>query len=700
VGGDRVADLARALLRPRSVAIVGLSADPAKHGNRVLANLRKLGYPGAIWGVNPRGHLVDGIQTVPTVGALPARPDVLVCAVPAAALPSVFAGADDRGAAVAIVFGGGYAEAGPAGQRAQDDLVAVARRAGIRVLGPNSGGVVHADGGVALSFLTWLDRPPDQVRGGPVGLVTQSGGTGSYIHGLAAARGGGLAASISTGNEADVDMAEAIALLASQGQVRAIALVLEAVRDGPGFMAAVRAAHAAGKPVIAVRLGTSDHGRQAMRSHTGALAGSARVLDGVCDALGITLAETPGELLDIAEMMAASPVPKGPRAGIVTHSGGTAILLSDLAARHGLSLPQPPPELASRLAPLLDHGSAANPTDLGAIIGGPHRFAGVVEQFLQSGAYDVVLAATTPHPPAHTGQRADTLLAAGRMSAQTAVPLLQLWMAGDLGAGGLATLRHAGAPVTEDPRAAVRALAGLVRLGELAGEADRSEAGARVIPPLPEAAGEREAKALLREWGVPVVGGAHAATAHDAVAAAHRLGYPVVVKISSPDILHKTDVDGVRAGLRSAAEVASAFDDVVTAAAIHAPHATVDGVMVERYRPGLEMLVGMVLDATFGPIVLVGAGGIDAEDREQAVVAPAPVTVAGARRLVARLRLPRLRAPGNLRPPDLDALAAIVSRLSDRFGAHNGHIAELEVNPLTWSADGWLALDALLRLEP
>jgi acyl-CoA synthetase (NDP forming) len=593
----------------------------------------------------------------------------------------------------------------------------MARRAGVRLLGPNSGGVVHASGGVALSFLTWLDRPIEQVRGGPVALVTQSGGMGSYIHSLAAARGGGLAVSISTGNEADVGVAEVIAGLAMREDVQAIALVLETVRDGPAFMAAVRSAHDSGKPVIACRLGTSDHGRQLMRSHTGALAGPARVLDGVCDALGVTLAETPGELLDVAEMMAAARVPAGEHVGVVTHSGGTAILVSDLAIRHGLSLPAPPSPLAARLAPLLDHGSAANPTDLGAIIGGPHRFAEVVEQFLGSDAYDVVLAVTTPHPPAHTEQRARGLLATGR----SPVPLLHLWMAGDLGAEGLALLRRGGAPVVEDPRAAVRALAGLVGLHRLAcdgfapsacpddlgvgvddGTEDFGTAGVRasVSEPVGGDDTEHEAKAVLRRWGIPVVRGGLAHTAEHAVAVAERLGYPVVVKISSADILHKTEVDGVRVGLRSAEDVAAAFDGVVAATATAVPDAVVDGVLVEQFRPGLEMVVGMVVDETFGPVALVGVGGIDAEARADVAVAPAPVTVAGARRLVSRLRADLTSGGRTYERPDLDALAAIVHRLSTCFCAHVRRIVELEVNPLTWGPHGWQAVDALLRRTP
>lgn len=433
-----MADAFRALLSPDSVAIVGLSTDPGKHGARVLRNLRALGYRGEVWGVNRNATSVDGVPVVPSVAALPATPDVVVCAVPAAGLPEVLEQAGERGTTTAVVFSGGFAEAGEQGRRAQDELVRVARASGLRILGPNSGGVIHPPGRLALSFLTCLDRPSAEIRPGPVGLVTQSGGTGSYLFNLAAARGGGLAASISTGNEADLELAGAVAALADQDTVRAIAVVLEAVRDGPAFTTAVRHAHAVGKPVVALLLGTSDHGRRLMRSHTGALAAPARVLEGVCDSLGITVTRTPAELLDVATLMACATVPRGGRVGVVTHSGGTAILLSDLAADEGIDLSAPPPSLARRVTPLLEHGSPTNPLDLGAIIGGPRRFVDAVRMFTESDAYDVVLAVTSPHPPAHTPVRVDDLIAlhGGRTS------LLQLWLAGDVGADGLRRLRE------------------------------------------------------------------------------------------------------------------------------------------------------------------------------------------------------------------------------------------------------------------
>ncbi|HSL25673.1 MAG TPA: CoA-binding protein, partial [Acidimicrobiia bacterium] len=446
----------QALLEPRRVAIVGLSADPAKHGRRVLGHLRRLGFQGEVWGVHPGMPAVAGVAMFPSVPSLPTAPDLVVCAVPATAAAEVARQAGEIGASAVIVFAGGFAEAGAAGRRMQEDLRSVARAGGVRVLGPNSGGVIFPGGHLAASFLTCLDRPADQIRSGLVGLVTQSGGTGSYLHNLAAARGSGFAVSISTGNEADLDAADAIDALVDRPEVAAVAVVLETVRRGPEFVAALRKSRRAGKPVLVCHLGRSERGRRLMITHTGALAGPARVLQGVLDAEGVAMVETPADLFDAAEVMARSPRPAGGRTAVVSHSGGMAILLSDLAERSGVDLPLPRPELARRLDPLLELGAAENPLDMGGIIGGPHRFGQVVEAFVDSDDYDMVLAVTTAHPPTHTLTRAEDLAAIG-----TNKPLIHLWLAGDLGDEGLASLRAAGTPVSEEPRAAMAALAGL-----------------------------------------------------------------------------------------------------------------------------------------------------------------------------------------------------------------------------------------------
>ncbi len=676
------------LLAPESIAIVGVSADTGKHGRRVLANLRKVGFDGEIWGVNPKLPEIDGLEVVATLADLPAPPDVVVSAVPGPLVPSVVRQAGAVGAGVVIVFAGGFSEVGEAGRVLEDDVRAAVAESDVRVLGPNSGGVILPVAGLAASFLTCLDRPADEIRSGPVGLVTQSGGTGSYMHNLAAGRGGGLAASISTGNEADIDVADAIEALTFHEEVRAIAVVLETVRDGGRFIRAVRGARDAGKPVVVCHLGRTGHSTGMLATHTGALATDRRVLEGVCGSLGVTLVATPGELYDVAEVMARSGAVAGNRVGVVTHSGGVAILLADLAEGTHITLPEPSPEVQSELTPLIQLGTTANPLDMGAIIGGPHRFAEVVGIF--SRHHDVVLAVSSAHPPAHTEQRVDALTALGE-----APPIVHLWMAGDVAAAGLQRLRAAGLPATEEPRAAIAAMDGLIRFGQ-AGLYD--EGGKRVATSgAVETLSEHAAKAWLDGLGMAAVAGDLATDRAEAIDIAADLGGPVVVKVASPDIVHKAEVGGVRVGIADPAAAGDAFDSVVAAASAAAPQARIEGARVELHVAGIEMLASGIVHPQFGPMVAVGVGGAGAEALGDVAMALAPVNTEHARRLIGSLAAGAVLDTTRFgAAADRDHLAEILVRLGGLIAERSA--VEIEINPLTWSGTEWLTLDAVVRL--
>ncbi|MGH8953359.1 MAG: acetate--CoA ligase family protein, partial [Acidimicrobiia bacterium] len=657
------------LLDPKSIAIAGLSADPSKHGGRVLSHLRDLGYSGEIHGVNPGRPQVDGLEVVARVSDLPGPPDLVVCAIPSAAVPQV--AMDSQGVGGLIVFAGGFGESGADGRAREVDLTEHATAGGFRVLGPNSGGIIRPASGLAASFLTCLDRPADEIRSGPVGVVTQSGGTGSYLHNLAAARGSGLAVSLSTGNEIDIKFGEAIDAVSTLDEVRVVLAVIETVRDGPVFIESIRSSLARGKPVVACRIGTGARGKTLMTTHTGAMALPDRVLDGALESLGVVVGETPGEAFEIAELVAAAPKPAGDRAAIVTHSGGIAIHLADLAERHDLNLPEPGVGLRSRLDRHLDHGVAGNPLDMGGIIGGPGRFAEVVETLADSGEYDVVLAVSTAHPPAHTEERVSALL-----DIDVGVPILHLWMAGDQALLGLERLREAGAAVAEEPRAAIRAMAGLTRL-----------AGLRPTPTLEPITGP------IDGWGLALVEGEVAVTRDEALAVAERLGYPVAVKVHTPGLAHKTELGGVALDLRDAAAVTAAFDRVTESA--RAMGLDVDDVRVERFRPGLEVIVGGIIDPMFGPMISVGIGGVLTELLDDVVFAPAPVDESAAAGMIDRLRGRRL-LDGYRGGPAADGagLARIVSLVSR--GMIGGSVDEVELNPLVWTGEEWVAVDWLV----
>jgi acyl-CoA synthetase (NDP forming) len=408
-----------------------------------------------------------------------------------------------------------------------------------------------------------------------------------------------------------------------------------------------------------------------MTSHTGAMAVSEKVLEGVFDGLGVVSAETPAEAYEVAAMLAGQPAARGGRAGIVTHSGGAAILLSDLAEREGVALPLPSAGLAAGLAGFLDHGSASNPLDMGGIIGGAHRFADCVSAMADSGEYDAVLAVSTAHVPTHTGERVDSLL-----SIDSDVPIVHLWMAGDLGESGLTRLRGASLPVTEEPRAAIRALAGLL-----------SE-------PVSRPGVEAVAEGPSFDWGLPLDPGTPAATADEAIAAASDIGYPVVVKVDAPGLHHKTEVGGVETDLETPADVREAFEKVMVAAATWGWEPV--GARVQKFRPGLELIVGAIVDDSFGPIVSVGAGGVLTEVMRDVVIRPGPVAIDQARDMIDNLSIrPLLDGYRGAPAADVAELSRIVSVVSHAVTG-SGSISELELNPLTWDGAAWVAVDWLL----
>ena len=466
-------------------------------------------------------------------------------------------------------------------------------------------------------------------------------------------------------------------------EVRSIGVVIETARNGPGFIDAVRHAHAAGKPVVALQIGKSDRGQRLMRTHT--LASPTRVFEGVLDSLGVATASTPEEMLEIAEILAHSERPASNRVGIVTHSGGIAIMLSDLIDGTSISLPPFGAALCSELEPLLSQGALDNPLDMGGIIGGAHRFGEVVSAVAESGDVDCVLAVSTAHPRAHSLGRAESLL-----GLNVGVPVVHLWMAGDVGAVGLETLRAGGAAVTEEPRAAVLALAAL---GDSRDQAPKAVADQSIEAPTGT---EYEAKQLVSSWGIGVVSGQTATAASDAGSVAEAIGMPCVVKINSAEVAHKTEVGGVLINLRDRLEVEHAYDEVVRHVAAARPDAVIEGVLVERMVSGPEVIVGAIRDETFGPMVMVGIGGVVAEALDDVRMAPAPVSKSHVERMIESLAGIGLLTKPRLGPPaDLESLAWIVVEIGNRMSMH-GAIAAIDLNPIVWSGSEWIVLDAVI----
>ncbi|MGG5823025.1 acetate--CoA ligase family protein [Falsiroseomonas sp. HW251] len=681
------------LLRPRSLAIVGASDDPTRIGGRPIANMLKFGFAGRLLPVNPNRATVQGLPAFPDIPSLPETPDAAIIAIPGEAAIAAAAALGARGCRAAIVYTAGFAETGEAGAALQDRLVAAARQGGMRIVGPNCLGLFNGGLGYFPIFTASLERG---WKPGKLGIASQSGAYGTHLFAAARARGIGTAVLTTTGNEADLQVADFIEWMAGAEEVEVIAAYAEGIRDGARFVAALEAARRARKPVTLMKVGRSEVGGAAAQSHTASIAGDDRVLDAVLADLGVHRARTTEELLDVCYVAQKRIYPARNTLGVVTISGGAGVLIADAAEAAGLAMPPMPEAAQERLKALVPFASPRNPVDCTAQA---FNDMGVVEAFAESmardGGYTSLLAfftawgdSTTMTPPLRKALKAvldrhpDRLFV---LSILASPERTRQW-------------EEDGFLVFEDPSRAVVALTAMGRFGE----AFARHAAASAAPPaiaLPDAApNEAEAKNILAAAGVPMVPERACSTAEEAVAAAREFGFPVVAKLLSPDILHKSEIGGVLLDLKDEAAVRSGFTLLMTRAAARAPGARVDGVLIARQvRDAVEMAIGVVRDATFGPVAMVGLGGVFIETFRDVAFRRCPVSEEDAVAMIRSLRgFPLLDGARGKPKADIPAIARALSALS-RFGTLP-RVVSAEVNPLMALPDGAVAADAVIEL--
>ncbi len=691
----------RALLAPRSIAVLGASPDAAKLNGRVLKYLRDKGYAGRVFPVNPKHESVCGWRCYPSVADLPEPADLAIIALPAKVVAAAVGDCGRARIAAAIVFSSGFAEMGAAGRELEERLVAAARAANVRLLGPNNLGLVNAFERVLATFSQYANG---ETPAGPVGFVTQSGAFGTAIAALARARGLGLGYFVNTGNEADISFAEVMAEVLADSRIRVGAGYIEGFKDGAGTIALAEAALAAGKPLVLAKVGKSGAGARAAASHTGSLAGEDAVFDGVAKQFGIVRARNEEHMLDLVDVLACCGLPDGKGLGIVTQSGGAGVLMADRAEESGLTLPALADATRQRLrAAIPEFGAVANPVD-------------VTAQFIADpwSLREAVLA-VLDDPQVHVGIVWLQLMEAhvevlarifAEIKTSSRKPFVVCWVAAPVAA--LRALRALGIAVLRGAEPAIDAVAGLVRYSAarrhwLADAASRAALSlpAVALPQRKGAATSVEAARLLEAAGVPLAAHAFAASAEDAARAAESLGYPVAVKIESADILHKTEVGGVRLGLRNSGEVVAAHAAVLAAARTHRPEARIDGVLVQAMAEGtLEFVIGLKRDPVFGTVVMAGLGGVLIEVLKDVAFRKAPVSVAEAGRMLDELKGRALLSGFRGKPAvDRERLVQLVSSVSCLGAALGERLRELDLNPVLLSADGAIAVDWLLLLD-
>ena len=701
------ADLQR-LINPGVVAVVGASETRGSFGERTLSNMA--GFTGKVFAINPKYQTLLGRPCVPSLAEMPESPDCVVLCVARPMVEAMIESAAAVKAGGVVVYASGFAEtAKPDRMEAQQRVADLAHRSGVRVVGPNCVGLANTRSGAGLNFM------PDYAgmghRRGPIGIVSQSGALGyTVLQGMQ--RGIGFSHYLAAGNSCDVDVCDFISYLAEDDDTHAIICLLEGVKDGGRFLSAARKARDAGKALIVYKTGNSETSSKAAMSHTGTMVGSAVAYRTAFEDSGAIAVDDLEAVLETASFFAKSSAPTcGRGVGILSTSGGAAVICADKAEAHGVALPALEAKTATALHQVVpDFGSVANPSDLTAeVLKTSETFGFCLDAFLNDSSFSALVMPMIFAHASSSGARAPTIVEA---AARTDRPLAVVWMNEWYQGPGselldadprvcmfrsadrcFATLRawfdwHQGR-VNRPPESARKSAAS----AEQAARAILSEAKGRGA-----ALSETDSKRVLACYGIAIPQEILARDPEQAALAAAKIGGPVAIKIVSPDILHKTEAGGVRLGLSTPENVREAAKNILASASRYAPQAKIDGISVQQMAPsGVEIVLGVKNDRQFGPLIAAGLGGIMVELLDDTAVRLAPVGGETAREMLASLKGRALLTGFRGKPGvDIDALIDTICRLSELAHDLSDVVDQIDVNPVIVSAGGVIAADALI----
>ncbi|MBO9680278.1 MAG: acetate--CoA ligase family protein [Acidovorax sp.] len=684
------------LLNPASIAVVGASNNPARIGGMPLAHLTKFGYRGAIYPVNPKYEEVFGLRCWPDLESLPAAPDLVVLAIAAADVTPMLRRCHAKGVRAVIVYAAGFAEAGAEGAALQAELEAFVATTGMVVAGPNAMGFANLNTQAHTNFASVFNTAPMQAGPGRVSLLTQSGNVCAAVYAIARRLGVDFSHFINTGNEACVDFAQYLEYLAQDDATEVGIGYIEELRDGARFTEAAAEFSRRGKLLILYKAGETDKGSEAVRSHTSALSGDQAVYQAAFRQLNVIQSHDFTQMAQLAHLAGYRQRSAGRRVAIITISGALGAILADKFIVAGLDVPTLPQALQDQLrAGIPDYGMVSNPVDVtGNVVNDPGFVRTALEALAQSDAVDTVVI----YAPGYMLDRmADDLCA---VSAR----FPKLFVAIDTGAAKTREqLRAGGVPVFEDIGVAVSALSPFLLWQERRKHNRWLEVRGQAAPArtaLPARLDEHGTKQLLAQHGVAGASDRVAATADEAVHAADAIGYPVVLKVLSPDIAHKTEAGGVRLRLQDAAQVRQAFGEVLASARRYAPQARIEGALVCAMESGVaELIVGATRDPVFGMTLTVGLGGVLTELYKDVSHRVLPVDEAMAREMLGELKAFPLLTGYRGRPlADVDAACAAIAGFSRAVLALREQADEVEVNPLLVkeAGQGVRMLDALV----
>ncbi len=688
-----------AFFHPESVAVIGRVKREGTAA-QLLDPIRARYGCRHVYLVHPAGGTVDGVPIHPSVLDIPDPVTLAIVNVPAAAVPAVVDECGRKGIAYVLVFTAGFSETGREGAELEMQLAETAAAHGVRVFGPNTN-------------TNAFERMPEiaGLRGGKIGLVTQSGHQGRPVV-QGALFGVGFSRWVPTGNEVDLEAADFIEYFAGDPETSVIAGYFEGFRDPAKLRRALNAAALAGKPVVALKIGSTAAGQRMAASHTGHLTGSDAVVDGLFAQYAVSRVFDLDELLDTAALFAKLPAGTGTRVGLYSISGGSGTLMAEIAEAAGLAVPPLEASTQAAMRELLpDYLSVSNPVDNGGtflLTSPPEQRRRLLTLLAQDPNVDIVVVGLT----GAVGEMTDNLAADVRALADTLpVPIVATWNSYQTDEQGFHDLVASGVPLFRSFRGC---------FGALRSWAERTRRAAgyrpRAHPPhpagLPPQVGEalsksgmldvESSRALLEAFGVQLPAASLAPTPEAAAQAAIALGYPVVLKVASPDIPHKSDLGLVRVGMGAKDNVRAAAGELLARASERAPGAHIEGVLVQQQVPaGVEMIVGVVNDPVLGPAVTVGTGGIYAEVLRDVATRPLPIDREDAREMVASLRgYPLLAGARGRARADIEALLDIIEGVAALASLAGPHLAELDLNPVVVTAEGALAVDSLIVMAP
>jgi len=686
---------------PSGVAIIGASANPAKLSHGILKNLKESSYRGKVYPVNPGSTEILGYTTYADISQVPDPVELAVSVLPAPLTPDTLRACGERGIRAVIIISGGFKEVGAAGEQLEQQCLEIARQYGMRLIGPNCVGTMDLFSGLNTTFIKGMPAR------GSIGFLSQSGAVCGAVVDIVSSMGIGFSNFSSLGNEADINETDIIEYLAQDDNTKVIAAYVEAVQNGSGFIEAVSRVTPY-KPVLVLKAGRTGEGARAVSSHTGSLAGSHTAYQAAferCGALEVTSGE---ELFNLSLALTSPTRLTGNRVAILTNSGGPAALASDSLAQHSLTLASLSAAAQQSLREkLVPSAQAQNPVDM---LGGatPLEYEAALNACLADDQVDAVLTILTPQALVNPLEVAQAM---HRTAADQPKPVIACLMGGASIQEARFFLNTHNIPMYVYPEQAAAALGALLRRSQwLSGYAQQTPAEAdapAVLPPavdqiLQAAAGavslgEFETRPILQSLGIPIAPGGMAADAQQAAHLAEQIGCPVVMKIVSQQILHKSDAGGVLLNLQSPAEAAQAFEQLTGKIKASHPAAVIQGVLVEKMAPkGIEVILGMRRDPTFGPLMMFGLGGVFVELFSDVAFALAPLNREQALRMIEKTKAARLlRGLRGASPADLDAVVDCLVKLS-HFALNASNVAEFEINPLLVypHGQGVLAIDS------